>query len=193
MTEYNLTETRNDYASGLADAYLLDEPRPRSAWHVLWTRSNCERLVHDQLVSRGYEAFLPMIQEWKGGGRRDACLVPMFKGYLFVRHAVDKESYIDICKSKGLVSILGARWDRLAQVPAKEIETIRLTVSSRLPAMPYPYLEEGDKVRITRGSLAKAEGVLVRTEPSKGLFVVSVNLLRRSVAVEVDFGDVEPV
>jgi len=175
-------------------AHLFDAPRATLGWHVLWTRSNFERLVAEDLTAKGYEVFLPMVPQWSRdarGGQRPA-VVPMFRGYLFLHHAVGKHEYIDICKTKGLVSILGARWDRLAYVPDREVETIKLAVESRLPAAPYPFLEEGDRVRLTRGSLAGAEGILVRSEPEKGLFVISVNLLRRSVAVEVDCTQVVP-
>jgi transcriptional antiterminator NusG len=168
-------------------------PDDQQGWHVLWTRSNYERLVYDQLLQKGYEVFLPQIQQWslrKGG--LQATRVPMFRSYLFLNHAVDKNAYIDICKVEGLVAILGSRWDRLARVPAGEIGAIKLAVDSQLPTMPYPYLEEGDKVRITQGSLANAEGILVKTEPTTGLFILSVNLLRRSVAVEVHCANVVP-
>ena len=161
---------------------------------MLWTRSNCERLVHDQLVQKDYEVFLPQVQQWtlrKHGGLQ-ASRVPMFKSYLFLNHAVDKAAYLDICKADGLVAILGSRWDRLARVPNNEIDAIRLAVDSQLPTMPYPYLEAGDKVRITHGSLTNAEGILVKTEQTKGLFILSVNLLRRSVAVEVHCANVVP-
>lgn len=174
-------------------AHFFDAPQAKLGWHVLWTRSNFERIVAEELTAKGYEAFLPMVEQWsKDGKGQHTCLIPMFRGYLFLHHAVDKHDYIDICKTKGLVSILGARWDRLAYVPDSEIESIRLAVESRLPATPYPFLEEGDRVRLTRGSLAGAEGILVKNESDKGLFVISVNLLRRSVAVEVDCTNVVP-
>lgn len=174
-------------------AHFFDAPKARLGWHVLWTRSNFERIVAEELTNKGYEVFLPMVEQWskEGKGQR-GCALPMFRGYLFLHHAVDKSDYIDICKTKGLVSVLGARWDRLAYVPDREIENIRLAVESKLPTAPYPFLEEGDRVRLTRGSLAGAEGILVKNEPEKGLFVISVNLLRRSVAVEVDCTNVVP-
>jgi transcription antitermination factor NusG len=188
-----------------ANGSVLNAIRPRPhlcvaatqnqlGWHVLWTRSNCERVVHDQLAQKGYDVFLPQIQQWnlrKHGGLQ-ATRVPMFKGYLFLRHAIDKTAYLDICKADGLVAILGSRWDRLARVPNNEIDAIRFAVDSELPTTPYPYLEAGDKVRITHGSLASAEGILIKTEQTRGLFILSVNLLRRSVAVEVHCANVVP-
>jgi len=99
---------------------------------------------------------------------------------------MDKTSYLEVCKARGLVRVLGERWDQLAMVPDSEIEAIQRLVGSRLPMLPHPYLREGQRVRITRGPLADIEGILVRMNPKKGLLVVSVNLLRRSIAVQLD-------
>lgn len=167
----------------------------RARWHVLWTRSHCEQLVYDQLAGKCFELFLPKIEIWsrRGPGSRALTGAPLFPGYLFLRHALDKTSYIEARKARGLVAILGERWDRLAVVPDQEIEAIRRLVDAHLPALPHPYLREGRRVRITRGPLAGVEGMLTNVKIQKGLFVLSVELLRRSVAVEVDCTAVEPV
>jgi transcription antitermination factor NusG len=156
-------------------------------WHVLWTRSNCEQLVHDQLAAKGFDVFLPTINAWsRRGGVRLLSQVPLFRGYLFVHHAMDKASYLDVTKTNGLVRLLGERWDRLDVVSDGEVEAIQKVLRTRLPILPYPYLREGQRVRITRGPLVDVEGVLVRTNPNKGLLVISIDLLRRSIAVQVD-------
>jgi transcription antitermination factor NusG len=156
-------------------------------WRVLWTRSNCEQLVHDQLTAKGLELFLPTVEAWsRRGGVRARGLVPLFRSYLFLRHAVDKPTYLEVCKTRGLVRMLGERWDQLEAVADPEIDAIKKLLRSDLPIFPHPYLREGQRVRITRGPLADVEGVLVRGNPKKGLFVVSVELLRRSVAVQLD-------
>jgi transcription antitermination factor NusG len=157
------------------------------AWYVLWTRSNCEQQVHDQLCAKGFAPFLPRVEVWsRRGVVRQIARVPMFPGYLFLRHAMDKTAYIEIVKAQGLVRILGERWDRLAAVPEMEVDAIQRVVRERLPVRRWAYLREGQRVRITRGPLADVEGVLVRDKPNKGMLVVSVHMLQRSVAVEVD-------
>jgi transcription antitermination factor NusG len=161
-------------------------------WHVLWTRSHFEQSVSDQLARKGFDVFLPKVNVWsRRRGLRHVVHVPMFAGYLFVNHAMDKASYIEVCKAQGLVRMLGERWDRLATVPERDIEAIRRIVASELPARPHAYLRDGQRVRITRGPLTDLEGVLVRSKPTKGLLVVSVHMLQRSVAVEVDCTIVE--
>jgi transcription antitermination factor NusG len=156
-------------------------------WRVLWTRSNCEQLVHDQLAAKGFDVFHPTIEAWsRRGGVRRLARVPMFGGYVFLRHAIDKASYLEVHKARGLVRILGDRWDRLAVVPDSDIQVIQKLLHSGHPVLRYPYLWQGQRVRITRGPLADVEGIVVRVNPAKGLLVVSVDLLQRSVAVHVD-------
>ncbi len=156
-------------------------------WYALYTRSHCEQLVWGQLEAKGFRLFLPRIDVWsQRAGRRHLISVPMFPGYLFLRHALDKTSYINVRKARGLVRILGESWDKLSIIPNAEIEAIQSVLNSSLPTMPHPYLREGQRVRITRGPLRGIEGVLVQSKPTKGLLILSIDLLQRSVAVEVD-------
>src|SRR5262245_5040732 len=156
-------------------------------WRVVWTHSNCEQLVYDQLAPRGFDLFLPTVKAWsRRGPVRVRGRVPLFRGYLFLRLAAERASYLDVCRARGLVRVLGERWDRLEAVPASEIAAIQKLVRSDLPLFRYPFLRQGQRVRITDGPLAHLEGVLVRANSKNGLFVVSVELLRRSVAVYLD-------
>ena len=156
-------------------------------WYVLWTCSHCEQHVYDQLAAKGFHLLLPKMDVWsRRGGIRHVIRTPLFPGYLFLQHAMDRESYIEVRKARGLVRILGERGDRLAVVPDGEIEAIQKVLSANLPAVPHPYLREGQRVRITRGPLGGVEGILVRMKPNKGFLVLSIDLLQRSVAVEVD-------
>lgn len=188
---------RTEFPGDHPDFRVDNESAERARWHVLWTRSNCEQLVRDQLTERGYETFLPMLTEWtkspRAGKRQPVRAAPMFRGYLFLRHHIDRSAYLDVANTNGVVQILGSRWNRLAEVPDEEIRAIRDAADSKLPMSPYPYLRNGSRVRIIRGPLANTEGALVMTDYSKGLFVVSVHLLKRSVAIRVDCADVVPV
>ncbi len=156
-------------------------------WYAVWTKSHCEQLVFDQLAARGFHVFLPKVEAWsRRGGMRHRIPVPMFPGYLFLHHAMDLNSYIEVLKTRELVRILGDGRERLAVVPDAEIDAIQKVVQAQLPALPYPYLREGQRVRITEGPLAGVEGILVHTKPNKGLLILSIELFQRSVAVEVD-------
>jgi len=148
-------------------------------------------MVFDQLAAKGFQVFLPKIEVWsRRNGGRHCISVPMFPGYLFLHHAMDLNSYIEVLKTRELVRVLGdgrdRLRDRLAVVPDAEVEAIQKVVQAHLPALLYPYMHEGQRVRITKGPLARVEGILVHTKPNKGLLVLSIELFQRSVAVEVD-------
>ena len=163
------------------------EDRPRPHWHALYTRSHCEQLVCDQLAAKGFRIFLPKIDVWsQRAGKRHLISVPMFPSYLFLQHAIDKNSYIAVRKARGLVRMLGESWDKPSIVPDAEIEAIQTTLSASIPVMAHPYLREGQRVRITEGSLRGVEGILIQSKPAKGLLILSVDLLQRSIAVEID-------
>jgi len=179
----------------LLPAPALDAAPARTpAWYVLWTRSNSERLVADQLAAKGFRLFLPTLDVWtRRGAERRVTPVPMFPGYVFLHHALDKWSDVEVRKARGLVTILGDAWDRRAVVPAREIEALQRVIEARVPAVAHAWIREGQRVRIVDGPMTDVEGVLVRTKPGKGMLVLSVELLHRSVAVEVDCTMARPV
>lgn len=173
-------------------ASVPDSQPAREKWHALWTRSNCEQRVHDALHAKGFEVFLPKVGVWsRRAGRGELAAAPMFPGYLFLRRAMDKKAYIEVSRANGLVAILGERWDRLGVVPDPDISAIQQALRANLPVLPHPFLAAGQRVRMARGPLMNVEGFLVRANPVKGLLVISIDMLHRSVAVEVDCTFVE--
>jgi len=171
---------------------LLDELE--HSWYAIWTHSNCERLVADQLSAKGFSSFLPEIGiRSKRAGKSHVVNSPMFPGYLFLNHAMDRESYVEILKARGIVRILDGGWHRLTAIAPAEIRGIQRFVESDLPILFQAYLREGDRVRVTEGPLTGLEGIFLRDKPHKGRLVVSVNLLQTSVAVEIDAAHVDPI
>jgi transcription antitermination factor NusG len=166
-------------------------PAGRAAWYAVWTRSNFERLVADQLAAKGFSPFLPEM-----GARslrsRTPRVVPMFPGYLFLHHTMEKGSYIEIVKARGVVRVLEGGWDRLTPIAEAEIERIQRVINLGIPVSQHPYFAQGDRVRVTGGPLTGLEGFFVRDKPSKGRLVLSIDLLRTSVAVEVESALVAP-
>jgi transcription termination/antitermination protein NusG len=186
----------HDRAGADSECPAEAEPHTTAAmeaqWYALYTRSHCEQLVHDQIAAKGFHLFLPKMEVWsRRGGVRHRILTPMFPSYLFMHHAMDKEGYVEVRKARGLVRILGERWDCLSIVPESEITAIQRVMQAKIPVLSHPYLHEGQRVRILRGALAGVEGILLHTKADKGLLVLSVDLLRRSIAVEVDVTAVE--
>ena len=159
----------------------------KTPWYAIWTRSHSEQLVADQLQAKGLRIFLPKLHVWsRRAGQRHLIAVPMFSGYVFLNEAMDKNIYIDVIKARGVVRLLGDRWDALSPIPEAEIDGLQKVLEAGLPVMPHSYLREGQRVRITAGPLKGVEGVLVENQMQKGLLILSVELLQRSVAVKVD-------
>jgi len=165
----------------------------RPAWYAIWTRSHCERQVAEQLAAKGFTAFLPDTPvRSRRHGAAHIVRVPMFPGYLFVRDAMEKSAYVEILKARGAVRILEDGWTRLTPIPDAEIDAVQRLAAADLPIAAHPHLREGDRVRVEEGPLAGVEGVFVLDKPNRGRLVLSIGLLGRSVAVEVDDTHVTP-
>jgi transcription antitermination factor NusG len=165
-----------------------------AAWYAIWTRSNCEHLVAQQLAAKGFSPFLPEIHT-RSIRRGKAALVraPMFPGYLFVRQAMDKRCYVDMLGVRGVVRILEDGWTRLTPVPDADVTAIQRIVEADVPAFGYPHLSGGERVTIVEGPLAGLEGVFLQNKTNRGSFAISIDLLGRSVAVELDRAAVVPI
>lgn len=175
------------------DSTLNAGAAPGGEWYAVWTRSHCERLVLEQLSAKGFSAFLPEIGVWsKRQGQMHVVPAPMFPGYLFVRERMGKQAYIEMLKVRGLVRILEDGWNRLTPIPDREVEAVERLLQAKVPVFRHGALHEGDHVRVTEGPLTGVEGVFVEDKPGTGRLVVSVGLLGRGVAVEIDGTSVKP-
>jgi transcriptional antiterminator NusG len=148
-------------------------------WIAVYVRANHERTVADQLQAYGYEPFLPMCST-PAAERRPR--TPLFPGYVFCRYRLRPS--IRIVQIPGVVRIL-SHGQTPAVLSADEIEAIRRIVSLDLHVERWRFLEEGQRVRITCGPLQGVEGTLIDIG-NRLRMVVSVTMLRRSVAVTVD-------
>ena len=162
----------------------------RLAWYALQVRSRKENYVASQIQGRGFELLLPTyksIRQWSD--RKKELEQPLFPGYLFCRFDFqDRRPLITI---PGVLQIVGN--GRMAiPVSDDEISALRLAVASETPKQPWPYLEVGQRVRVNYGTLTGLEGILVNVKGNHRV-VLSVTLLQRSVAMEVDTAWLSPV
>lgn len=189
----SIRQTERGEALNRDDSTPHAGPAAAGEWYAVWTRSHCERLVLEQLAAKGFSAFLPEVGVWsKRQGQMHVVPAPMFPGYLFVRERMDKHAYIEMLKVRGLVRILEDGWNRLTPIPDREVEAVERVLQAKVPVFRHGALHEGDRVRVTDGPLTGVEGVFVQDKPGTGRLVVSVGLLGRGVAVEVDGTSVKP-
>ena len=159
-------------------------------WWAIYTRHQHEKVVADVLSAKGFEVFLPLydsIRRWKD--RQKLLSLPLFPCYVFVRGGINRR--FQIINTPGVHMAL-THGDRIAIIPEKEIDAVRRTVEGPFRMEPHPFLRCGDRVRVIRGSLESVEGILIRKKNQFRL-VLSVDMLAKSVAVEIDASDVESI
>jgi transcriptional antiterminator NusG len=159
-------------------------------WYALQVRPRFEKVVAGLLENRGLETFLPLYRSRRRWSDRMKTVdLPLFPGYLFSRF--DAEARLPILTTPGVIGVLGLG-KRPVPVHDDDIANVQAIVASGLPACPWPFLECGDPIRIVHGPLRGMEGILVRSDKHERL-VVSVKLLQRSVAVDINREWVRPV
>src|SRR5271169_2383868 len=152
-------------------------------WFALQVRTRQEASVAQQLNGQGYEQFLPLYKLRKRWSDRiKEVNSPLFPGYLFCRF--NPQDRLPILKTPGVIQIVGFN-NGPAAVDEAEIHSIQTLVAAGVPHQPWPFLAAGDRVRIESGPLLGLEGILIDVKRSHRL-VLSVTLLQRSVAVEID-------
>jgi len=160
-----------------------------SRWYAACTTPRHEKKVALQMEGSQIQHFLPLyrsVRRWKD--RRKQLDLPLFPGYIFVRFAL--RDRLQILRLPGVVQLVGFS-GKPAPLPDVEIESLRSGLNGNLRLEPHPYLKLGKKVRVHSGPLAGMEGIMVRRK-EKFRVVLSIHLIKRSVAVEVDESEVEP-
>ena len=154
------------------------------SWYALHVRPRSEKLVSQLLEYKGVEEFLPLYREkHRWSDRLAEVELPLFPGYVFCK--VDwSHSTPPILTTPGVLSVLG-----VGGVPApvddSELEAIRVILKSGTAPLPWPMPKVGDQIYIEQGPLSGIEGVLIESKNQSRL-VVSVTILQRAVAIEID-------
>jgi transcription antitermination factor NusG len=159
-------------------------------WYAVYTNARHEKRVTKYLTGRMVECYLPSyksVRRWQD--RRKEVELPLFPGYLFVKIAY--RSRLHVVTAPGVVQIVSFD-GRPAPIRPAEIEALREGMSRARRCEPHPYLKVGKTVRVRSGPLAGMKGILIRRKEGFRL-VLSIELIMRSVAIEVDEADVEAV
>src|SRR5712664_3015279 len=159
-------------------------------WYAAYTCANHEKRVREQLEQRSGESFLPVyetVRRWKD--RRMQLQLPLFPGYVFVRMAlVDRLRVLQVPSVVRLVGFNG----HLSALPDEEIEGLKKGLARGVRAEPHPFLTIGRRVRMKSGPFEGRDGILLRRRGNLRL-VLSLDLIMRSVVIDVEAADVEPV
>jgi len=157
-------------------------------WYALKVRTRSETVALASLDHYGFESYCPQTKtRRKYSDRLKTTLEPIFPGYLFCRFDLSSKS--KILASSAVERVIGFGSESIPVLPS-EIDAIRRMVDEGGAAAPIP--KAGDRVRVIAGALKNVEGVLVR-ETSTNIFVVSIELLQKSVSLSIDQSIVEAI
>jgi transcription antitermination factor NusG len=159
-------------------------------WYAVYTKSRHEKSVAELLTRRFINVFVPLyttVRRWRNGPHE--VQLPLFAGYAFVHIALRER--LEVLRVPGVARLIGFN-GMPTPLPDREIERLRQTLANGTKAEPHPFLNVGRRVRIRAGSLAGCEGILVRRQGNPRV-VLSIELIQRSVLVEVEASSLEPI
>jgi|tagenome__1003787_1003787.scaffolds.fasta_scaffold20986960_2 transcription antitermination factor NusG len=187
MATYSVSQLSDCLSQIRSDS---DISEPDSQWYAIRVRPRCEKAITAAISGKEYETFLPVqSQSRKWSDRVKSLEVPLFPGYVFCRGELARKPRL--VSIPGVIGIL-----RFAGVPAviseAEIAALKAVVRSGVLVEPWAYVREGERVRVHSGLLTGVEGILIRTKGDYRV-VLSVEMICRSVAVEVNRDSIAPV
>lgn len=174
QSAYNLSVVNPNVSERTSD------PMP---WHALYTWARHEKKVALHFEERGITYFLPLYTALHKWNKKTAKVsLPLFPGYVFVQ--TSREARHIPLAVPGVVHFVGPATSP-AEIPAEEVECLRNLLKTQRKAQPHPYLAPGNRVRIASGPMSGVTGIIQRTSTGCRI-IISVDMIMRSVAVEVD-------
>jgi transcription antitermination factor NusG len=167
-----------------------DSSTAKQFWFAVQTKARHEKRVAAELEEKGIVAFLPLfteVHQWSD--RKQKVELPLFSTYVFVRTDGEQSSRISVLQTNSVFRFVGIRGIGVP-IPDEQIETLQTIVREKVPFMPYPYLNLGQRVRVRGGSLDGICGVLSKINEDRSL-IVSVESIQRSIAIRIDGYQVE--
>jgi transcription antitermination factor NusG len=159
-------------------------------WYAIQVASKKEKLVASALTEKGYQCYLPLYpKRTQWSDRIKVTSVPLFGGYVFSRF--DVRHRLPVLVTPNVLAVVG-NGKIPAAIPERDLDAIRIALQNGLTVEPHDCLQEGDTVRVTKGPLTGIEGSFIQYRGSCRL-ILSVPLIQRSVAVEIDRLCVEPI
>jgi len=161
-------------------------------WYAVQTRARHEKVVANRLSEKGVTTFYPTVTEvHRWSDRKKTVEVPLFSCYLFVKLAPSNEDRQKVLRLDSVLGFVGnPGWG--TPIPSEQIDTVRILVSEQLHYGCHPFLKVGQRVRIRNGALEGMEGILLSRKGERKL-IISVDAMQRSLSVQIDGYDIEPV
>ncbi len=165
----------------------MNEPN----WYALWVKSRSEFVTSHELSRKGIENYVPAatrVRQW--ADRKKKVDFPLFPGYVFVHILPKAEEFLNVVKTRGSVSFVSLEPGRPTLVPPQEIASLKVLLQSGTQLDVFPALKEGTAVRVKRGPLSGAVGILAKRK-GQDMFLVNIEILGRSVGTRIRAEDIE--
>jgi transcription antitermination factor NusG len=161
-------------------------------WFAVHTRTRFEKKAASELREKQVETFLPLrSSKHRWSDRYHVVQLPLFPNYVFVRIGAAQETRVAVLRTTGVTKFVGGRQGG-TPIPDPEILALQTMLEQRVPFELFSFLNVGQRVRIRSGCLDGIEGILTRINGQESL-VISVQLVQRSVAVQISGYEVEPL
>lgn len=161
-----------------------------SRWYALYLRSRYEKVAHAELLEKGIESFLPMIEEVRvWSDRKKRVQMPLFRSYLFVR--TDLHDRVSILQTDGVVHFVGIR-SVPSPIPDDQIAWIKIVIAQPQRVKREPNLATGKRVRVVAGPFTGVEGVITKVRGNARL-VINLDAIAQAISVDVEPGFVKTV
>ena len=160
-------------------------------WYILYTRHHHERAVHERIVDRGFQAYLPLTMGWRKANRNlRKVATPLFPRYVFVRCYLELYAHLELISIPGVMRILEDAQGRLRVVPDDEIRLLGKLCDADISLQRTGYQLQGQLMEVVGGRLQGIAGVI--RDESKTFLLVPIHTLQTSVAVEIDRAQLLP-
>ena len=161
--------------------------RSDTQWYALYCRSRHERMVHERLQEKGYDSYLADYRtRMKHGMRLRIVEKNLLPGYVLINAAITPKVFLDILQTKSVVHFVGRSWPDLSWIPVDQVESLKLLLNSQQRFEEICYCTRGDAVEVIAGPLAGLRGLFAGEANRKDHVIVSLDLLRRSLAVAIN-------
>lgn len=156
-------------------------------WYAIYCKSRHERRVYERLTAKGIGNYLAEYESralW--GTRLRRVSKNLLPGYLLVHAQIDSRSYVAVLQTEGVVKFVGKPWPALSWIPDEQVDSLKLLLRARVEFDETPYWPYGEMVEVVAGPLAGVRGRIAGALNQKKRIAISIDLLQRSMMVEVE-------
>jgi len=156
-------------------------------WYAIYCKSRHESRVHERLVTQGIKNYLAECETkvmW--GARVRRVHKNLLPGYVLVHGVIDARVYLAILQTEGVVKFVGKSWPRLSWIPDEQVRSLQLLLRAQIAFEEVPFWSSGEIVEVAAGPLCGVRGRVTNANNEKQRVVISIDLLQRSLMVEIE-------